>query len=212
MSQNGGDQEALDHLRSLLAAISEADASRQVPMLRAWLEHAIDRVEAVELSFYDFLSECALLAGENMQDVRLQFVERRLDDLENPPGPTLRDVLVAFAIVLAVELAVVAAVHAAIPALIGGAVAGVAGARRFRALAKSGAPANRKKALSILEDAAADISATEETLNKLYNAFERNLITPEPGQNVTDMIIKAQKLQAAVERDRGLVAAMAGIS
>ena len=93
-------------LQAVLAGIDQADADRQIPLLRSAIDLALDRAAAAEHVYYDFLAECALLAAQNMQDVRLHDVERRLERLENPESPGLTEVVIETAIILGVELIV----------------------------------------------------------------------------------------------------------
>lgn len=91
-------------LQAVLAGIDQADADRQIPLLRSAIELALDRVATAEHAYYDFLAECALLAAQNMQDVRLHDVERRLERLENPESPGIAEILIETAIIFGVEL------------------------------------------------------------------------------------------------------------
>jgi hypothetical protein len=113
-----GTTEALAQAKVILAAISAATADEQVTLFRYHLERQVDQIEQLELGMLDFLNECVLLAGQNMQDVRLQLIEIRLDKLENPDPPSLKDITMDLVLVLAIELAVVAS-----PYLAAGAVA-----------------------------------------------------------------------------------------
>lgn len=91
-------------LLALLAEIDQADDARQIPLLKAAIEMILGRVSAAEQAYYDFLGECVMLAAQNMQDVRLHDLERRLNRLENPEGPSASDVLIETGLILAVEL------------------------------------------------------------------------------------------------------------
>lgn len=93
-------------LRALLAAIDTIDKDRQIPLLRAAINNALEQVAAGEERYYDFLGECALLASQNMQDVRLHDVERRLARLEKPDAPSAYAVAFEVGVILAVELVV----------------------------------------------------------------------------------------------------------
>lgn len=91
-------------LEAVLAGVDQADANRQIPLLRSAIDLALDRVATAEHAYYDFLAECALLAAQNMQDVRLHDVERRLQRLESPERPGLGEVVIETAIIFGVEL------------------------------------------------------------------------------------------------------------
>jgi hypothetical protein len=97
----------LQALQATLAGIDQVDEARKIPLLRNAIELALERVAAAEAHYYAFLGECALLASQNMQDVRLHDIERRLARIENPDAPGLGEILVETAIILGVELAVV---------------------------------------------------------------------------------------------------------
>lgn len=95
-------------LDALLAAIGELPGADRAPALRARLEYGLDVAEADEAEFYTFLSECALLAVDSMQDVRLHHLEVQVDNLADPPpkpwGEVVTDVVLAFAMQAAILL------------------------------------------------------------------------------------------------------------
>jgi hypothetical protein len=59
-----------------------ADQARYVRVL---IEDGIDELARNDDAHYDYVADCVLLAGQNMQDARLQLIEERLDAVENPP-------------------------------------------------------------------------------------------------------------------------------
>ncbi|MEZ4425451.1 MAG: hypothetical protein R3E98_18785 [Gemmatimonadota bacterium] len=135
-SQESADQrliaDAREHFRLVLAAIDAAPAGRQIPMLREFFERRIDQMEQAELELYDFIAECATLAAQNMQDVRLATIEDRLDAIEGGASQTVSDFLIDLALMLAVEVAVVVA-----PTVIAGAATGLVSALAFGAHARA---------------------------------------------------------------------------
>jgi hypothetical protein len=98
---------------ALVAAIVKFPDERQPAVLREYIDAELRRLAAMEDAHHAFLGECVLLAVDNMQDARLQFVESRLAKLESPDGPTLADSLNEAAIVFGLSIATVVAVEAA---------------------------------------------------------------------------------------------------
>lgn len=105
-------------LDALLAALSEMEDAERVRFLRAYLEYGLDLLEANELEHFRFLGECALLAVENMQDVRLENLELRVKGLEQPPTKAWGEVLTDVMLGLAVEVAALVLLEAAAAAVI----------------------------------------------------------------------------------------------
>jgi hypothetical protein len=93
-------------LQAVVSAVDQVEANRQVPLLRGAIDLGLNRVATAESAYYDFLAECVMLATQNMQDVRLDDVERRLLRLENPEGPGFIEILVETSVILGVELVV----------------------------------------------------------------------------------------------------------
>ena len=112
---------ATDALTIELAALdacgpdwSPADQARYVRVL---LEDGIDELAREDDAHYDYVADCMLLAGQNMQDARLQLIEERLDALENP-STTVAQAAIDTAIMLGFELAFVVGAEVAVPGLI----------------------------------------------------------------------------------------------
>ncbi len=90
-------------LNALIAALNELDQDMQVPALRQYLEYGLDRMEGLEDAFYAFLADCAKFAAENLQDIRLLDIERRLGEIEHPEAPPFGQVLLSAALEFAVQ-------------------------------------------------------------------------------------------------------------
>ncbi|MBN8214443.1 MAG: hypothetical protein J0M09_16095 [Xanthomonadales bacterium] len=95
-------------LQAFLAALTELQESERAPLLRAYLEYTLELAQASEQRYYDFLGECAALAADNMQDIRIEHLAQRLDAAESPParpwGEVVTDVALGFALQLGVLL------------------------------------------------------------------------------------------------------------
>jgi len=52
-------------------------------------------MQAYELEYYTFLSECALLAADNMQDIRIENLQLQVAALADPPDRPWGEVLTA---------------------------------------------------------------------------------------------------------------------
>ncbi len=105
---------------TLLASIDQCapdfDEAMQLRFVRLLVEQGLDELEADDNDYYDFLVQCAILASENMQDARLQVLEHRVDDLENPPF-SLAQTLLEGALIMVGEVIIASAAYYAIPAL-----------------------------------------------------------------------------------------------
>jgi hypothetical protein len=95
-------------LNATIAALLEFDTSLQAPMLKQYIEHGLDRLQALEEEHYTFLSECAMLAANNMQDIRLRDLEQRVTDIETPPPETWGETLLGIVTDIAIQMAVLA--------------------------------------------------------------------------------------------------------
>lgn len=104
----------------LLASIDQCapdfDEATQLRFVRLLVEQGLDELEADDNDYYDFLFQCAILASENMQDARLQVLEHRVDDLENPPF-SLAQTLLEGALIMVGEVIIATSAYYAIPAL-----------------------------------------------------------------------------------------------
>lgn len=101
---------------SIDACAPDWDEAAQTRFIRLLVEQGIDELEADENEYFDFLTDCAMLASENMQDARLQALEHRVNDLENPSF-NLAETLLEGVLILVGELIIVAGAYYAIPAL-----------------------------------------------------------------------------------------------
>lgn len=86
----------------------------QVRYLRIFVEEGIDELARFDDALFDFMAECATLAGENMQDARLLAIEKRLE----PDGGTFDGFLANLGLMLALELLFVSGVTYGLPAVI----------------------------------------------------------------------------------------------
>jgi hypothetical protein len=103
---------ATARLNALLAGIAALDSSLQLPVLRQQLEYGLERLQALEQEHYTFLGECAQLAAENVQDIRVRDLEQRLTALENPPEATWGETFLAVVTNIAMQIIVLVAVEA----------------------------------------------------------------------------------------------------
>jgi hypothetical protein len=104
---------AARRLEALGAAVQTFPPERQASVLREFLDAELGRLEAMEDAHHAFLSECVLLAIDNMQDARLQSVEDRVAALESPDGPSMGESLAEAALAFAFSFAALAAVEVA---------------------------------------------------------------------------------------------------
>lgn len=110
-------QDITELLGALQACLPEWPEDIQVKYLRLFMETGLDELEGAEGDYFDFISSCVHLAGENMQDARLWAVESQVAELQNP-RVTLEELLLDAAILLAGELLVVGGFFYALPALL----------------------------------------------------------------------------------------------
>jgi hypothetical protein len=173
-SPETSEQDAKAQLTAIVAAIDACPEDIQVPMLRMFLDQGLDQLQWLEDGFYDFLAECALLAGHNMQDVRLQELQERVEELENPEAPSTAEVLTEIVIMLAVELALVGLVHVGAGALllyVGQRVVSQAARRSLRAAEKELKAASSK--LSELKEKGDKLQAQIDPIKERIRAFHR---------------------------------------
>lgn len=93
-------------LDALLAALAELPPADRPAALRSFLEYTLELAEAGELEHYTFLSECALLAVDSVQDVRLEALELELEALHEPPAKQWGEVVLDVALTFAVQAAI----------------------------------------------------------------------------------------------------------
>lgn len=110
-------QDITELLSALQACWPEWPDDVQVKYLRLFMEIGLDELEGAESDYFDFISSCVHLAGENMQDARLWALESQVAELQNP-RVTLEELLLDAAILLAGELLVVGGFYYALPALL----------------------------------------------------------------------------------------------
>jgi hypothetical protein len=95
-------------LGAFLAGLSELQESERLAVFRAHLEYTLDVMQANEEAYFAILGECAQLAANNMQDVRLENLELQVNALEHPPekpwGEVFTDVALSFALQVGVVL------------------------------------------------------------------------------------------------------------
>ena len=107
--------DARRRLNAFFAGINELPGELRAPAVREYLERGLARMRAIEEQHYRYLAECALLAANNVQDVRLYDLERRVDRLENPSAGW-GEVFLAVALNVAVTIAALAAWELAVAA------------------------------------------------------------------------------------------------
>jgi hypothetical protein len=135
--------------RTIVAELSAVDAcgpdhwtaADQVRYVRLLVEQGIDEMARSDDAQHEYMADCVMLAIQNMQDARLQMVEDRLEVLENPDGPSVKDFVVDTALMLGFELLVVAGIEFALPAVVLMAAAKAQG-RAARRLADAEVTAN----------------------------------------------------------------------
>jgi hypothetical protein len=104
---------ALDAIGSDIPGTGLLEAD-QIRFVRLFVEEGIDQLARNEEALFALIAECAMLAGENMQDARLDVIEDRLE----PEPATFAGFLVNLGLMLALELVVVAGATYALPALL----------------------------------------------------------------------------------------------
>ncbi len=102
---------------SLDVCAAEWDDATLFRFIRAQAEHSLETIEADADEYLDFMSECAILAADNMQDARISFLERQFARAQNP-GFDLTDALWAAALVLVGELVIAGSAGWAAPAVV----------------------------------------------------------------------------------------------
>jgi hypothetical protein len=107
-----GDAEAT---RNQLAAFEAGALKSPNPNAtrRFKLEFELDQMQATDEAFFDFWVECVHLAVANMQATRLQYLQLRVEKLENPDTPPLGAVLLSMAASLLEQLVVVGVIELA---------------------------------------------------------------------------------------------------
>ncbi len=104
MTAGSSSGEPLPHgALALLAGLSELEESDRIRYLRAYLEYVLDRMRANEEDHFGFLADCAMLAAENVQDIRIEHLELRFDALVNPPPKPWGEVFTDVAMTLALQ-------------------------------------------------------------------------------------------------------------
>lgn len=101
----------------------------QVRFVRTAIEEGINELARAEQAQFEIIAECVMLAGENMQDARLSFLEQ---SSEQEAGGIF-DFLVNLGIMLALELLLVSGLVYAVPALVA-LVSGMVQAKKARQL------------------------------------------------------------------------------
>ncbi|MFO1225311.1 hypothetical protein [Roseateles sp.] len=93
-------------LQAFLAALAELSEADRLRLLRAYIEYSLEILQANEAEYFDFLAECALLAADNMQDIRLDQIELRVQAIETPPPKAWGEVLTDFALGVGVQIGI----------------------------------------------------------------------------------------------------------
>ena len=116
-------KKTIEDILKMMSVVERAPGDRRVPLLRSYLEQSLDEFELLEIEVQDFIADCALLAAQRMQDLRLEVVEIRLSNLEKPTF-NMRDIVLDLVLLVTIELAVILAPHALAGS---GAAAGIGG-------------------------------------------------------------------------------------
>lgn len=97
---------ATTRLNALLAGINVLSSSTQPSAVRQYLEYGLERLQALEQEHYTFLGECAQLAADNLQDIRVRDLEQRVTALEAPDEATWGETFLAVVTNIALQLLV----------------------------------------------------------------------------------------------------------
>ncbi len=97
-------------LEDFLIALSALPNGRREALFRSYLEDKIDALEQLEIEYHAFLADAVGIAAQRMQDIRLEVIELRLNELENPAF-NMRDMVFDLAVLVTMELAVILAPH-----------------------------------------------------------------------------------------------------
>lgn len=120
MTGESFEQHVTDLIAKQFAAIDACtpdwDSARQIRFLRLLTEKGLDELEALDRDCHEFVRDCIHLAGENMQDARLQFLEAQVHALRNPKF-NLAETLLEGALILVGELVIAWGAYYAVPAL-----------------------------------------------------------------------------------------------
>lgn len=188
-TQGNPEEAAKAHLRAILSGIDAADAPHRIELLKLFLARGLADLMQEELYLHDFFADCALLAGQNMQDVRLHELEERVRKLENPDAPTFAEMLVDVALLLAIELAVIGIFAYSVPAL------------TALLSATASTAASRRRLLGLVEDGSVPIS--DET-RRLGSSIAKKRLQLTAMERVESYAFRAspelRKLHSAAER------------
>ena len=104
----------LGQLRAIDACGGTWVEADQIHFVRIFVEEGISELARADDAMFEFLTECAMLAGENMQDARLHSIEKQLAPSEKPAA----DFFLNLALMIGLELSIVGGVTYAVPAVI----------------------------------------------------------------------------------------------
>jgi hypothetical protein len=93
-------------MQAFLAALGELEEADRARLLRAYLEYTLEIAQAREEQYFTFLGECALLAADNMQDIRIDDLELRVSRIANPPPKEWGEVVTEVAVGLALQFVI----------------------------------------------------------------------------------------------------------
>ncbi|WP_139017390.1 hypothetical protein, partial [Bradyrhizobium sp. STM 3809] len=124
MSSNGQTQSAgMDAAREVANLVAAMDGMRdrnlwklddEVRYLRLYIERGIDDLQQAEDSLCELVKDGICLAINNMQDARLQFLEKKLEEAKNRSLPT-EELLFEFLILIVVEVVIAQTMEIAAP-------------------------------------------------------------------------------------------------
>jgi hypothetical protein len=194
-----GDAEAT---RNQLAAFEAGALKSPNPNAtrRFKLEFELDQMQATDDAFFDFWVECVHLAVANMQATRLQYLQLRVEKLENPDTPPLGAMLLSMAASLLEQLVVVGVIE-----LAAGTAIAVGGWFAYQCAASRIA-----SGLKVAQIAAADaeilsLNAAKESLERnaefLQNVQTSTLLGPASADKLTLQLPGNQEIQFS-PRDR----------
>ena len=177
------DERAKREIANLAKAIDGMDThgwlpEDQIRYFRLHIERGIEDLQQAEDAFYELVKDGLYLGINNMQDTRLQFLEKQLADVKNYSLPTEK-LIFEFVILIIVEAIIAGAMEIAAPFVLSSILAGVS-AKETRKLFQLEDAA--QKASQQLADWSAELddlwvkvqqSTSETQLRSLYRDYKR---------------------------------------
>ncbi len=113
MERTVATSDGMNRLNAVIAALAQLKPSLQPSTLRTYLEYGLERMQGIEEEHYVFLAECAQLAASNVQDVRLQDLEKQVRDADGADERSWGATVAAIALNVAIQIAVLATLEGA---------------------------------------------------------------------------------------------------